>query len=301
MKILVTGGAGFIGSHIVDEYINNGHEVTIIDNMSHGKRGNINAKAKFYNIDVRDKEIKLIFEKEKFDVVCHHAAQISVPDSIENPLLDAEINILGSINILECSRIYGVKKVIYPASAAIFGEPDYLPIDEEHILNMQSGYGVSKHTIEHYLKVYNKLYGINYTILRYSNVYGPRQDATGEGGVVSIFCEKFYKNEAPIVYGDGMQTRDFIFVKDVANINLIALTQLHNDTFNICTNSKISILELIDLFNEITNKKIKPAFEDERFGDIKNSYMSYEKIHNNVNWKPKYSLVEGLKKTINCY
>lgn len=301
MKILVTGGAGFIGSHIVDKYIENGHDVTIIDNLVHGKEENINKKAKFINKDIRDKELYKIFEDEKFDVVCHQAAQISVPSSIEDPMYDADINILGTLNLLECCRKYGVKKVIYPASAAIFGEPQYLPIDEQHPLNMQCGYGVTKHTVEHYLDVYNKLYGVKYTVFRYANVYGPRQDATGEGGVVAIFSEKFLENQAPFIFGDGEQTRDFVYVKDVAEANLIALESLDNDIFNVSTNVKVSVNELFEIFNKLTQNSLKPIYKEERFGDIKNSYMTYDKIASSSAWKPHYKLKEGLEETLNFY
>ena len=301
MKILVTGGAGFIGSHIVDEYISLGHEVCVIDNMSHGKDRNVNLKAKLYKIDIRDKNIKNIFEKEKFDVVCHQAAQISVPNSVINPFEDADINIIGTLNILECCKDFGVKKVIYPASAAIFGEPVYLPVDEKHPLKMQCGYGVTKHTVEHYLEVYNKLYGIKYTSFRYANVYGPRQDATGEGGVVAIFSEKFLVNEAPCIFGDGEQTRDFVYVKDVAKANAIALNELDNELYNVATNYEISVNHLFDMFNKITGANLRPIYKEERIGDIKNSYMSYNKIKEACGWTPKYSLEEGLRETIEFY
>lgn len=301
MKILVTGGAGFIGSHIVDEYIKLGHEVSIVDNMSHGKEANVNAKANLYKIDIRDKELYKVFEEGNFDVVCHQAAQISVPHSIEDPFTDADINILGTLNILECCKRYGVKKVIYPASAAIFGEPKYLPVDENHPLNMQCGYGVTKHTVEHYLDVYNKLFGINYTVFRYANVYGPRQDATGEGGVVAIFSEKFLANEAPFIFGDGEQTRDFVYVKDVANANVKALTSLDNGVYNVATNYEISVIDLFNIFKELTNSDLSPVFKEERAGDIKYSYMTFDKIKEACGWEPKYSLKEGLKETLDFY
>lgn len=301
MKILVTGGAGFIGSHIVDLYIGLGHEVCIVDNMSHGKKENVNPKAKLYKIDIRDKELYKIFEEEKFDVVCHQAAQISVPHSVDDPVLDADINIIGTLNILECCKKYGVKKVIYPASAAIFGEPKYLPVDEKHPLNMQCGYGVTKHTVEHYLDVYHKLFGIKYTVFRYANVYGPRQDATGEGGVIAIFSDKFLANEAPYIFGDGEQTRDFVYVKDVAKANAAALEGLDNEIFNVATNVEVSVNDLFNIFKELTNSNLEPVYKEERAGDIKYSYMAYEKISKACGWKPEYSLKDGLGETIAFY
>lgn len=301
MKILVTGGAGFIGSNIVDGFIENGHDVVVVDNLSHGKRGNLNSKVKFYNLDIRDKELNKIFESERPEVVCHHAAQISVPKSVDNPIEDADINIIGSLNLLECCRLYGVKKVIYPASAAIFGEPIYLPIDENHPLDMMSGYGVTKHTLEHYLKVYKELYNINYTVMRYANVYGPRQDSTGEGGVVAIFCEKILENEVPTIFGNGEQTRDFVFVKDVVEANIKALTELDNEIYNVATNTKISIDDLFNMVCNILNKDMKPVHGEERAGDIRHSYMTYKKINEACGWKPQYSLEDGIKETINYY
>lgn len=301
MKILVTGGLGFIGSHICDIYIENGHDVVIVDNAKHGKRENLNPKAKLYEIDIRDKELYKVFEKENIDVVCHHAAQISVPNSIKDPMEDLEINLVGTLNLLECCKDYKVNKVIYPASAAIFGEPKYLPIDENHPLNMMCGYGVTKHTVEHYLKVYKTLYDIDYTVFRYANVYGPRQDASGEGGVVAIFSEKFLTGEAPCIFGDGKQTRDFVYVKDIAVANLLALDSLNNDIFNVATNVKVTVNDLVSTFSLVLKKDLKVEYKEERIGDIKNNYMTYDKINKACGWKPSYSFEKGLKETLTWY
>ncbi|MDP4090095.1 MAG: NAD-dependent epimerase/dehydratase family protein [Bacillota bacterium] len=301
MRIIVTGGAGFIGSHIVDALLKEGHSVAVIDNLSHGSRLNVDAGAKLYIADIRSKDIEDIFEEFKPEVLCHHAAQIKVPVSVGNPILDADINILGSINLLEACRKFGVEKVIYPASAAIFGEPKYLPIDEEHPLDMISGYGVSKHTVEHYLKVYNELYGLKYTIFRYANVYGPRQDSSGEGGVVSIFSEKFLMREQPVIFGDGNQTRDFVYVEDVAKANIQALGSLDNEIYNVCTNTEVSVNELFHLFNNLTASGLKPEYQGIREGDIRNSYMSFDKINMACGWSPEVSLEEGLKRTIEYF
>ncbi|WP_160683806.1 SDR family oxidoreductase [Clostridium sp. C2-6-12] len=301
MKILVTGGAGFIGSNTVDMLIDNDFEVCVIDNLSHGKKENINSKAKFYKADIRDEAIFEILKNEKPDIVIHNAAQISVPNSINDPIEDASINIMGTINIIEAARTCGVKKIIYPASAAIFGEPQYLPVDEKHPLNMISPYGITKHTVEHYLYVYKQLYNIDYTVLRYSNVYGPRQDSSGEGGVVSIFCEKLLRNEAPNIYGDGEQIRDFVYVKDVAKANLIAIKSNGSEIYNVCTNSRTTVNSLFYCIAEILGKNIKPIYALEREGDIKNSYMSYDKIQEELGWKPEYSLENGIEETLNYY
>jgi len=298
---MVTGGAGFIGSHIVDLLIEKGYEVTVLDSLIHGKKENINKKAKFYCKDICDKDIWDVFKKEKPKIVIHEAAQINVAKSIENPVYDANINIIGALNILECCRKIGVKKVIYPSSAACFGEPKYLPIDEAHPLEMISGYGVSKHTVEHYLKIYKDLYGLNYIVLRYANVYGPRQDSTGEGGVVSIFAEKMFKDESPYIFGDGNNTRDLVFVKDVANANYMAMSTNKVGIYNVSTNTKISINELFKYYNDMLNKNLKPIYIGERKGDIKHSYMTFEKIQEDLGWTPTYDILTGLRETMEYY
>lgn len=301
MKVLVTGGAGFIGSHIVDSLIENGYEVCVVDNLSRGNRKNVNSRAGFYEKDIRDNDLIHIFKDEKPDFVIHEAAQIYVSDSVKNPIEDAEINVTGSINVLEACRQTGIKKILYPASTAIFGEPQYLPVDEDHPLDMISPYGVSKHTVEHYLGVYNKLYGIEYNVLRYSNVYGPRQDSSGEGGVVAIFCDALTHGKSPFIFGDGNQTRDFVYVKDVVNANLMALKSSLSGIYNVCTNTEISVNALFDCIRNIINPDIKPIYKDKRPGDIENSCMTYDKIKKDMNWSPKYTLQEGIKETVEYY
>ncbi|WP_079428741.1 NAD-dependent epimerase/dehydratase family protein [Clostridium oryzae] len=299
MKVIVTGGAGFIGSHIVDLLIQKNYEVIVIDSLIHGKAENVNSKAKFYRMDICNNELKYLFEEEKPDFVIHEAAQMSVPKSIENPINDAKVNIIGSLNILEACKQSNVKKIIYPASAAIFGEPEYLPIDENHKLNMLSQYGVSKHTVEHYLQVYRNLYGIEYTSLRCSNVYGPRQDSSGEGGVIAIFCEKMLEGKKPIVFGNGNQIRDFVYVEDVAMASIMAMESNINDIFNVCTGIKTSINDLIYMINTVLQKDISPVYRDWRDGDIKQSWMSNKKIMDTLKWSPKYTILEGIRKTLN--
>ncbi|AAK80290.1 UDP-glucose 4-epimerase [Clostridium acetobutylicum] len=301
MNILVTGGAGFIGSHVVKSLLEHGHKVSVIDNMVHGNSSNLPDEVNIYKYDISEAEIENAFKIERPEVVIHNAAQISVADSVKDPLYDAKVNVLGSINILEMCRKYAVRKVIYPASAAIFGEPKYLPIDEKHPLNMISSYGVSKHTVEHYLNVYKKLYNINYTVLRYSNVYGPGQDSSGEGGVVSIFAEKLTKGEPLCIYGNGNQIRDFVYVKDVTEANILALNSLDNDIYNVSTNTKTTINDLAKLMCEAYGKEVEIMHKGERAGDIFESYMSYDKIYNACGWKPKYDLKLGIKETIQSF
>jgi UDP-glucose 4-epimerase len=267
MKVLITGGAGFIGSNIADLLIENGYEVVIVDNLSTGKHEFINKKAVFYNKDITDDDLHEVFEKEKPDYVIHQAAQIDIQKSIKEPVFDAKVNILGTVNLLECSKSYKVKKIIYASSAAVYGDPEYLAIDEKHKVDPISYYGISKHTPEHYFEVYRQLYGLKYTILRYANVYGIRQDPKG--------------------------------VKDVAKANLLALEKGDNEIVNISTNKPTSINELIDLMNKIMGTSLKPIYAEPRKGDIVHSYLDNKKALDVLGWKP--SLEEGLRETIEYY
>ena len=302
MKVLMTGGAGFIGSHTCERLLAEGMDVCAIDDLSHGRREYAPDGVKFYEADIRDAgAVDKIFEAERPGAVVHLAAQIKPHNSIVDPAHDAQVNIIGSINLLEAARKSGVKKIIYAASAAIFGEPAYLPIDEAHPLDMISGYGVSKHTVEHYLSVYNKLYGMGYNILRYSNVFGPRQDSTGEGGVIAIFSETFAKGGVPTVFGDGEQVRDFVYVKDVTEANLLALRSDKNGIYNVCTGEKVTVNRLVDTFNIIYGVSIKPNYTAPRDGDILVSYMTYAKIQAEMGWAPKYAFADALRETAAYY
>lgn len=302
MKILVTGGAGFIGSNVVDELIENKHEVCIVDNLSTGKNDNINEKSRFYKCDVTNLEnLKLIFEIEKPEVVYHFAAQIDVQTSLKKPAFDAKNNIIGTINILECCRLFHVKKIIYPSSAAVYGNPKYLPIDENHPVEPISFYGISKHTPEHYIKVFSELNDIKYTILRYANVYGIRQDPKGEGGVVSRFLGKLLNNEAPIIFGDGEQTRDFVYVKDIVRANLLALSNGNNKVVNISTNVPITVNDLYKTMKKVINSNIEAIYEEQRQGDILYSYLSNSLARETLCWEFRYTLQDGIKETADYY
>ncbi|MGH7816477.1 MAG: NAD-dependent epimerase/dehydratase family protein, partial [Candidatus Binatia bacterium] len=221
MKILVTGGAGFIGSHVADRFVNDGHAVVVLDNLVSGDRRNLNPKARFVETDIRDSRgIEDLFAAERFDVIDHHAAQMDVRKSTEDPLYDAEVNILGSINLIMNAARHAVKKFIYISTGgAVYGEPTRLPVEEGDPINPECQYGISKHTVEHYLYLYRLLYKLNYTVLRYPNVYGPRQNPRGEAGVIAIFAGKMLEGEAPTIFGDGQQLRDYIYVGDVAEAN----------------------------------------------------------------------------------
>lgn len=301
MRVLVTGGAGFIGSHIVDLLLKENHEVAVIDNLVHGKVENIDKRAKFFEVDITTDKVNEVFSNFKPEVVIHHAAQIKVPKSIEDPIYDANVNVIGLLNILEACVKNGVRKIIYPASAAMFAKTEYLPIDEKHPIAFMSQYGVTKQVAEHYMQVYSSLYDLKYTVFRYANVYGPRQDSSGEGGVVSIFCETMLKNNTPKIFGDGLHTRDYVFVKDVARANLLALNNLDNEICNVATCKEISVREVFDTIAKETNFKNEPEYVEERKGDIRFSYMSYDKINKLVGFKPEYDFKHGIEETVKFY
>jgi len=301
MEVLVTGGAGFIGSNIVDGLIEEGHEVIVVDNLSSGKKENLNEKAEFYQLDISVQELEKVFEENNITHVIHHAAQIDVQHSIKDPLFDAQNNILGTINLLEMAKEYEVEKIIYASSAAVYGEPDYLPIDEEHPIKAMSPYGISKHTPEHYIKMYNELYDLKYTIFRYANVYGPRQDPKGEGGVVSIFVDKMLAKDRPVIFGDGEQTRDFIHVYDIVKANLLALETGDNILVNISTESRDSVNDLVEYLNLILPYNLEAIYEEARKGDILHSSLANGMAKELLGWKPDYDFKAGLKQTVEYY
>ncbi|MBN1502903.1 SDR family oxidoreductase [Candidatus Woesearchaeota archaeon] len=299
MKILVTGGAGFIGSNLVDALIEEGHEVVIVDNLSTGKKRNINKKAKFYRFDIRDKKLERIFKKEKFDIVNHHAAQIDVRHSVSDPLFDAEINILGAVNLLQNCINFKIQKFINVSSGGvIYGDNPELPAKENAEKGPLSPYGVSKLTIEYYLQFYNKIHGLKYTTLRYSNVYGLRQDPKGEAGVVAIFSNLMLHNKQPTIYGDGKQTRDYVFVKDVVNANLLAMQDGDNNAFNIGTGKETNVNELFASMKKIIGYTGEARYADARAGELQRSCLNIAKAKKLLKWEPMFTLEQGLKETI---
>ena len=302
MKILVTGGAGFIGSNVSDALVKDGHVVTVLDNLSTGKEENINPEVKFYNIDLLDIEsLEFVFREFKPDVVNHHAAQIDVRKSVEDPAFDAETNIIGSINLFELSINFEVKRIIFSSTGgALYGEPEALPASEDTPIEPLSAYGVAKYCVENYLNYFKRLYGIERVILRYANVYGPRQDPLGEAGVVAIFTGKILKGEKPVIYGDGAQTRDYIYVEDVVEANVLALNGKEG-VYNIGTGKETSINELIEIFSKVLGREIKLEYAPPRKGEIRRISLDGEKAKKELSFVPKYSLEEGLKKTIEWY
>ena len=298
-KILITGGAGFIGSHLADKLIEQGHQVVIVDNLSTGRKENLNPKAKFYELDIASLELSNLFKIEKPEAVFHLAAQIDVRKSVADPVEDARTNILGSLNLLENCKKFNIKKIIFISTGgAIYGDADIVPTPETHPALPVSPYGVAKLSIEKYLNYYYQIFGLNYTVLRLANIYGPRQDPLGEAGVVAIFCNKLLKNEQPIIYGDGKQTRDYVFVEDVVNAGILALKQDKIGIFNVGTEKETSVNELFQKLTEVMDLKIEPIYKPSRTGEQQRSCLDYSKIKQELGWEAKYSLEQGLSKTI---
>lgn len=302
MKILVTGGAGFIASHISDAFINEGHEVFILDNLSTGFERNLNPKATFIKKDIGDKSLSELFEKEKFDVVNHHAAQMDVRRSVADPAFDANTNILGTINLLQNCIKTGVKKFMFASTGgAVYGEQNYFPADEKHPTSPLSPYGISKLAVEKYLYFYNAQYKLNYTILRYANIYGPRQNPFGEAGVVAIFSSKMLKDQQPVINGSGKQTRDYVFVGDVVKANLLALNDKDTDIFNIGTGKETDVNELFNTINKCTGNRMEEAHGPAAPGEQLRSVITSDKLFNKFGWRPSTTVSEGLEKTIEFF
>jgi len=299
--VLLTGGAGFIGSHIAEALLEGNYKVIIVDNLITGNKENISKGVKFYNRDICH-SLDDIFVKEQPDYVIHQAAQVSVRMSMESPLDDANTNIHGTINLLDACVKYKVKKFIFASTAAVYGNPLYLPINEAHPTQPISFYGLSKYTSELYIKLYSKLYNLPYTILRYANVYGMRQNSNGEAGVIAIFSERITNGQMPYIHGDGNQTRDFVFVKDVARANVAAINKGTNDIVNISTKKQTSLLSIVSEFEKNkTCNSIQPVFLNSNKSDISHSLLSNEKARNLLNWEPIHSISMGLKETILYY
>ena len=300
MKILVTGGVGFIGSHIVDAYINLGYKVVVIDNLSTGFRKNLNPKAKFYKVDIGDlPKIEKIFQKEKPQIVNHHAAIAEVVKSLRDPLPTLNVNVIGTINLLLAAGKIRVKKFIFSSTGgAIYGQPDKIPADENTPAIPLSPYGLSKLLGEECIKFYAKHYGFDYLIFRYPNVYGPRQNPKGEAGVVAIFSGLIKNNKRPIIFGDGAKTRDYVYIDDIVRANVIGLKRGKNEIFNLGWGKKISDKKIFDTIAKNLNFKQPPIYSPFRRGEVYQIALSAKKARKNLGWKPKIKLEEGIKKNI---
>lgn len=302
-KILVTGGAGFIGSHVVDLFIANGYEVVIVDDLSTGRASNLNPAAKFYKMDIRDPKIREVFETEKPDYVSHHAAQMDVRRSVVQPLFDADVNIVGSINLIEAAKAVNLKRFIYISTGgAVYGEPERVPVEETDPINPICQYGASKHTVEHYLFMYHYNYGLKYTVLRYPNVFGPRQDPHGEAGVVAIFTGKMMAGEQVVINGDGEQTRDFVYVGDCARANLLAATVEHQPgIYNIGWGLPTSVNDIFNTLAKVTNYPLPVQYGPAKVGETRHIYLNASKARKDLGWVPTISLEEGLTRTVEYF
>lgn len=316
MKILVTGGAGFIGSHIVSLLIDKGHDVAVIDDLSHGQKENVHKKASFFHENINSSRLQRIFSKFKPKVVNHHAAIVSIGKSMKRPTLDQKVNVLGTINLLEAAKKAKVQKFIFASSVAVYGETKKFPIKENDLTEPISFYGISKLIAEKYIFLYKDIFST--MIFRYSNVFGPKQDASAEGGVVAIFINNLLNNKDCLIYGDGEQTRDFIFVKDAAKANLLAVKSKKNGIFNVSTKKETSILELYNLLKKKIKPSLslressaelrgrhgnlcKPVFEKPRKGDIKRSILDNSRTQKVLGWQPEYSFEEGIEEAIEYF
>ncbi|MFH1904279.1 MAG: NAD-dependent epimerase/dehydratase family protein [bacterium] len=302
MKILVTGGAGFIGSHIADRLIDEGHQVVIVDNLSTGKEENINLKAAFYNLDIRSKELEHVFKKEKPDCVDHHAAQMSVAVSMKKPVFDADVNILGGINILQNCVKYNVKKIVFASSGGtVYGEAENAPTTETAKLCPLSPYGVSKVATEYYLSFYKHEYNLPYIALRYGNVYGPRQDPHGEAGVVAIFIKAMLTGKKPTIFGKGDCVRDYVYVDDIVAANVSAINRNICGAFNIGTAEGTDVNEVFGELKRIIDFPKDCEYAPAREGDLKQSILSFDKAQKDLSWKPCVSLYKGFEKTVDFF
>jgi UDP-glucose 4-epimerase len=295
MKILVTGGAGFVASHIVDAYIARGHQVLVVDNLSTGKREHVHPEARLVEMDLNDPALFDLFEAERPDVVNHHAANASVSVSVREPAFDASQNVLGTINLLEAARRAGTGRFIYISSGgAMYGNPEYLPMDENHPANPISPYALSKLTGERYVRIYGQEHGLSWISLRYANVYGPRQDPFGEAGVISIFCQNLLDGLAPRIHWDGEQTRDFVYVGDCARANLLALEGGDGQAYNVGTGKGTSINALFHTLREVAGRQVTAQRGPRRPGDVRHSYLDCRKIEQELGWRAEVDLQEGL-------
>ncbi len=298
MKILVTGGAGFIGSHVVDAYVAVGHRVTVVDDLSSGRRANLNSRARFVRADINENRLQAVFSQGKFDLVNHHAAQIDVRLSVADPVRDAEVNLLGLLNILELSRRHGVRKIIFAASGGTYFGECRRPAREDDPPDPRSPYGVSKLAGEHYLRAYQAIHHLDFTVLRYGNVYGPRQDPHGEAGVVAIFCRALATGAPVFIYGDGRQQRDYVFVKDVARANLAALRKGSGEAFNIGAGRAESVNALFAALNRLRGGGGRAIRRPARPGELLRSLLNPARAKRGLGWRAEISLAEGLKQTL---
>jgi UDP-glucose 4-epimerase len=302
MKILVTGGAGFIGSHLTEALLAQSHEVHVLDNLYSGLRSNVPAGVPFHELDIQAPEVRELFARERYEVVYHQAAQMDVRLSVADPLFDARVNILGSLNLIESGLRSGLKKFIFASSGgAGYGEQDYFPADEAHPIRPISPYGITKVTVERYLFYYNQVQGLPYVSLRYANVYGPRQSPHGEAGVVAIFARRMLQGQQPFINGDGLQTRDFVFVQDVVNANLKALHHANSGCYNVGTGVETDIVTLFRHLNAAMDNRFAQTHQEGKAGEQRRSVLSWDLIAREMGWQPEVKFEEGLRETLEWF
>ena len=303
MRILVTGGAGFIGSHIVDELIYLGHTVSVVDDLSEGSLQNLNSEAKLFDVNINDAPaLEKAFAEAKPELVSHHAAQISVRNSMYDPTHDAQVNIIGSLNVLQAAVKHDVERFIFASTSAIYAKPDHLPMDETHPLSPESVYGVSKLSVENFVRLYSDTYGIKHKIFRYGNVFGPRQNPHGEAGVVAIFTGQFLRGEQPTIFGDGTKTRDYVFVSDVVSASIAAMSEVgDNDTYNIARGIGVSDYEMFDTVAAAADSSMQPKYAPVRPGEAEHVSLNPTKAQEILSWRPRVSLSEGIVQVVEHY
>lgn len=303
MKCLVTGGAGFIGSHSVDTLFEAGHEVVVVDDLSTGKRANLNPRARFYELDIRSPELPAVFASEKPHIVSHQAAQMDVRRAVREPAFDASVNVIGALNVLESARHSGVKKILFASTGgAVYGEPQHVPVDETHPIAPMSPYGLTKFTFEQYLGLYRRLYGMAYVALRYPNVYGPRQDPHGEAGVVAIFTRQMLAGEQPTIFGDGAKSRDYVHVADVAAATrLLVAAGDEASVFNLGFGLEVSDRMIFDAVRDALGLKLEPRFGQVRPGEVSRIALDATRIRSARGWQPTLDYRQGIARTVEWY
>jgi len=300
MKTLVTGGAGFIGSHLAPGLLAAGHDVTVLDNLSTGRRENVPDAARFHEVDIRDGlAVSRVFSEERPEIVFHFAAQASVVKSLQDPVDDARCNIVGSLNVIQQALQHHVRRVIFASTGgAIYGDPERLPADETHPARPLCPYGAAKLAVEQYLAMYSRIADLSYTCLRYGNIFGPRQDPYGEAGVIAIFIGQVLRGEAPCIFGDGTQTRDFVYVDDAVAAALMATEDQENEIYNVGTGRQTTVLDLVEALGEVVGRKLKPRFEPPRVGEVAHIALDASKAAQKIGWHPTTRLIDGIAHTV---
>jgi len=303
LRVLVTGGAGFIGSTVVDRFVDLGAEVAVLDNLSTGRRDFVHPAVRFFEIDLDDAAaVDRCLAEFRPEVVNHHAAQIDVRKSVQDPIDDARTNVLGTLGLLQACVRHGVRKLIYASTGgALYGEARFLPATEDHPINPESPYGVSKHTVEHYLYLWKLLHRLDYTTLRYPNVYGPRQNPHGEAGVNAIFTGLMLEGKRPRIFGDGSQVRDYLYVDDVVEANVLALTRGSGETLNLGTGVGTSVLDIVREINAALGTRLEPIHEAARPGEIQRIYLDASRAKQVLEWSPRVSFPDGLRLTVSWF